>query len=221
MTEVLRMTHQRELILKELGNCHNHPTADELYERVKKELPRISLATVYRNLEILSENGMISKVEISGRQKRFDFHIRTAGRSYHMQCRGIEDINFDQKQLSSLEKKYSHGYTISGCRVEFFGVCPKCQAKNEKEQAEKGQDDCKSECSNDSCQKTRLSERQRIVLEVLAASDEICANKDIAAAASLEPKQVSNQLTTLKKKGFITSPARWKYEITEAGKAAL
>ncbi|MCI5132654.1 MAG: transcriptional repressor, partial [Candidatus Electrothrix sp. EH2] len=71
MKDILRMTHQRELILEELGNCHNHPTADALYERIKKKLPRISLATVYRNLEILSEAGMIRKLEISGRQKRF------------------------------------------------------------------------------------------------------------------------------------------------------
>ena len=49
-----------------------HLTADELYERVKKSMPRISLATVYRNLETLSETGVIAKLEISGRQKRFD-----------------------------------------------------------------------------------------------------------------------------------------------------
>ena len=51
----MRMTSQREIILKELQDSHQHLTADELYERVKKIMPRISLATVYRNLETLSD----------------------------------------------------------------------------------------------------------------------------------------------------------------------
>ena len=54
MHRTLRMTHQREVVLHELRRCQNHPTADELYGRIKKKLPRISLATVYRNLEILA-----------------------------------------------------------------------------------------------------------------------------------------------------------------------
>lgn len=219
MKDILRMTHQRELILEELGKCHNHPTADALYERIKKKLPRISLATVYRNLEILSEAGMIRKLEISGRQKRFDKEIEQHDHVFCVQCRRVDDIKFDQSRLISLEEGDSQGYRISGCRVEFFGVCPKCQAKNKKKQAAK--EGCDSSCATGSCKKNVLSDRQREVLEALANSDEVCANKDIAAVTSLEPKQISCQLTALKKKGFVTSPVRCKYEITEAGKAAL
>ena len=219
MKDILRMTHQRELILEELGNCHNHPTADALYERIKKKLPRISLATVYRNLEILSEAGMIRKLEISGRQKRFDKEIEQHDHIFCVLCRRVDDIKFDQSRLVSLKEEDSQGYKISGCRVEFFGVCPKCQAKNKKKLANKGE--CKKECAKDLCKKSGLSDKQREVLEVLAKSDEVCANKDIAEATSMDPKQISCQLTALKKKGFVTSPVRCKYEITEAGKAAL
>jgi Fe2+ or Zn2+ uptake regulation protein len=219
MKDILRMTHQRELILEELGNCHNHPTADALYERIKKKLPRISLATVYRNLEILSEAGMIRKLEISGRQKRFDKEIEQHDHIFCVQCRRVDDIKFDQRRLITLKEEESQGYKISGCRVEFFGVCPKCQAKNKKKQANKG--DCEGGCGKSSCKKAGLSDKQREVLEALAKSDEVCANKDIAAATSMDPKQISCQLTALKKKGFVTSPVRCKYEITEAGKAAL
>ncbi|MCI5140944.1 MAG: ArsR family transcriptional regulator [Candidatus Electrothrix sp. ATG1] len=218
MKDILRMTHQRELILEELGNCHNHPTADALYERIKKKLPRISLATVYRNLEILSEAGMIRKLEISGRQKRFDKEIEQHDHVFCVQCRRVDDIKFDQNRLLSLDKEHSQGYEISGCRVEFFGLCPQCQAKR-KRQAEKEESD--QGCKKSFCKKNRLSDRQREVLEALAQSDSVCANKDIAAVTSLEPKQISCQLTALKKKGFVTSPVRCKYEVTEAGKAAL
>ena len=219
MKDILRMTHQRELILEELGNCHNHPTADALYERIKKKLPRISLATVYRNLEILSEAGMIRKLEISGRQKRFDKEIEQHDHVFCVQCRRVDDLKFDQSRLLSLDKEHSQGYKISGCRVEFFGICPKCQAKNKKKQEAKGNRDMG--CKKKSCKKNGLSGKQREVLEVLAKSDDVCANKDIAAVTSLEPKQISCQLTALKKKGFVTSPVRCKYEITEAGQAAL
>ncbi len=221
MKDILRMTHQRELILEELGICHSHPTADALYERIKKKLPRISLATVYRNLEILSEAGMIRKLEISGRQKRFDKKIEQHDHVFCVQCRRVDDIKFDQSRLVSLEEEQSQGYKISGCRVEFFGLCPKCQVKNNKKKANKGKEDCNEGCSKRSCRKSALSERQREVLEVLAKSDDVCSNKDIAAQTTLEPKQISCQLTALKKKGLVTSPVRCKYEITETGQAAL
>ena len=58
-----RMTRQRGIILEELRKINTHPSADEIYERVRKHLPRISLGTVYRNLEILSELGEIQKLE--------------------------------------------------------------------------------------------------------------------------------------------------------------
>ncbi len=219
MKDILRMTHQRELILEELGNCHNHPTADALYERIKKKLPRISLATVYRNLEILSEAGMIRKLEISGRQKRFDKEIDQHDHIFCVQCRRVDDIKLDQTRLISLEEGQNQGYKISGCRVEFYGICPKCQAKNKKKQIRK--ESCNEGCTKNSCKKNELSGRQREVLEVLAKSDDVCANKDIAAVTSLDPKQISCQLTALKKKGFVTSPVRCKYEITENGKLAL
>ncbi|MCI5222178.1 MAG: Fur family transcriptional regulator [Candidatus Electrothrix sp. AR4] len=219
MKDILRMTHQRELILEELGRCHSHPTADALYERIKKKLPRISLATVYRNLEILSEAGMIKKLEISGRQKRFDRELEQHDHIFCVQCRRVDDIKFNQGRLVSLDAEHNQGYKISGCRVEFFGICPKCQTKNENKN--RSQVEQQKESKNNSCTRDELSVRQREVLEVLAKCNNVCANKDIAAVTSLEPKQISCQLTALKKKGFIISPIRCKYEITDAGKDAL
>ncbi|XOF32683.1 MAG: transcriptional repressor [Candidatus Electrothrix sp. YB6] len=219
MRDILRMTHQRELILEELGRCHNHPTADALYERIKKKLPRISLATVYRNLEILSEAGMIRKLEISGRQKRFDRELEQHDHIFCVQCRRVDDIKFNRGRMLSLDAEQSHGYAISGCRVEFYGICPKCQRKNKKKEQNRKTGRCRG--TKKSCRKNGLNDRQRQVLEVVAESDDVCENRDIAAATAMDPKQISCQLTALKKKGFITSPIRCKYEITEAGKEIL
>ncbi len=71
------------------------------------------------------------------------------------------------------------------------------------------------------CKPKGLSDNQRQVLEALSNTSEPCGSKDIAAATTLEAKQVSCQITALKKTGFVESPVRCKYEITSEGKEAL
>ena len=124
----LRMTNQREMILRELKKSKGHLTADELYERVKKFMPRISLATVYRNLEIISDVNMIRKLEISGRQKRFDSELIDHDHIYCVECHRIENLEISANQVE-LPVEDAHGYTITGRRLEVTGVCPRCQKK--------------------------------------------------------------------------------------------
>ncbi len=125
----MRMTHQREIILQELKMAKDHPTADELFQRVRKHLPKISLGTVYRNLEILAEAQTIQKIEVGGRQKRFDgnpmphYHVRC------VQCGRVDDVPVGRiKALDSMALK-PHGYKILDHHLEFTGICPACQEK--------------------------------------------------------------------------------------------
>ena len=69
------MTKQRKVILEELRKQHTHPSADEVYRMVRHRLPRISLGTVYRNLEVLVQMGEIQKLELSGSLKRTSITI--------------------------------------------------------------------------------------------------------------------------------------------------
>jgi len=123
----MRMTNQREIILKELRDSRQHLTADQLYERVKKSMPRISLATVYRNLETLSEAGIIGKLEISGRQKRFDYEITPHHHIYCLQCQRVDNIKFEQELVDQGAMASTKGYRITGYRVEFVGICSSCR----------------------------------------------------------------------------------------------
>lgn len=123
---LLRMTRQRQVILQELRKVMTHPSADEVYEMVRRLIPRISLGTVYRNLEILSELGEIQKIEICGKLKRFDGNTKD---HYHLRCLNChriddvpEHIHFDFN--SSLNSQT--GYAITGHRLEFMGLCPEC-----------------------------------------------------------------------------------------------
>ncbi len=123
------MTHQRQVILEEVEKVNCHPTADEIYEMVRKRLPRISLGTVYRNLDILSESGLIQKIAPVSNQMRFDGDTRT---HYHMRCIDcgkVEDAPIDP--LENLEHALHDlsDYSVIGHRLEFIGRCSQCREK--------------------------------------------------------------------------------------------
>lgn len=133
----LRMTNQREIILRELMHNKGHLTADELYDIVKKIMPRISLATVYRNLEILSEAGMIGKLEISGRQKRFDYDATDHDHIYCAVCQRVDNLKIERESLKTEELGGVSGYSVTGYRVEIIGICPSCQQKEKNKETDK------------------------------------------------------------------------------------
>ncbi len=123
----LRMTNQREIILRELKKSGKHLSADELYERVKRTMPRISLATVYRILEKLSEAGIISKLEVGGRQKRFDTDVTDHDHIHCVRCQRVDNLHISKEKILPLQSVA--GYTITGYKMEFVGLCEKCQKK--------------------------------------------------------------------------------------------
>lgn len=125
----LRMTNQREMILRELVKNKQHLTADELYDIVKKTMPRISLATVYRNLEILSEAGIIGKLEISGRQKRFDYDPEDHDHIYCAVCHRVDNLNLERSGGAAKKMAEVEGYSVTGYRLEIIGICESCQRK--------------------------------------------------------------------------------------------
>ncbi len=123
------MTAQRRVILEELKKVTSHPTADELYRMVKKRLPRVSLGTIYRNLEILAESGLIQKIEVPGTTRRFD---GTADDHLHLRCTScgaVRDIELgDTVTLPGVPRDVD-GCRVTGCRLDLTGLCPQCLDK--------------------------------------------------------------------------------------------
>jgi len=130
-----RMTEQRRIIFDELQKTFEHPSASDIYEKVKQRLPHISLGTVYRNLEILSSRGIIRKLEMASGQRRFDARVHA---HYHIRCIScgrVEDIPSDARMsfgsvLASVETV--SGYDEVGCMADFHGICPKCAGNKNK-----------------------------------------------------------------------------------------
>ena len=123
----LRVTRQRQVLLDELCQVRTHPTADELYQMARKRLPRISLGTVYRNLELMAENGMIQKLEVGGTQKRFDgnaephYHVRC------LKCGRVDDLEMALSEDVEALARQQTGYSILRHSLEFSGFCPACR----------------------------------------------------------------------------------------------
>ena len=128
----MRLTTQRQIILEELGKVTSHPTANEVYDMVRKRLPRIGLGTVYRNLELMADSGIILKLEVGGTQKRFDATIEP---HYHIRCTScgkVDDIAMEVQGQINLAAEKASNYIILGHHVEFSGICGEC-AREKKE----------------------------------------------------------------------------------------
>ncbi len=127
----MRYSKQRQLILETLMNLPIHPTAEQLYEKVKDEMPSISLGTVYRNLSLLVEQHQIRRFESPG-----EVSVRYDGRNddhSHLVCnvcKRVYDINIDS--FKDLDDTLT---TLTGFKVEehdivLKGICKECQKKS-------------------------------------------------------------------------------------------
>ena len=103
----MKYSRQRELILETVQRSDDHPTADTIYTRVRAQDPKVSLGTVYRNLNLLCENGQLLKVPIPGASDRFD---HTLGDHAHAYCEVC-------------------GFQVHQMNLVLEGVCPECQKK--------------------------------------------------------------------------------------------
>jgi len=117
---------QRSLVLKELEKCETHPTAEELYAILKPDHPELSLATVYRNLNQLAENGMAQKINISRGADRFDAVTEP---HHHMVCERCGAIvNIPREYTGSFNSSvlWRTGCLINSYDIIFCGLCPDC-----------------------------------------------------------------------------------------------
>ena len=120
---IRRNTIQRSSVLEAVNKLHCHATADEIYNEIVKEHPTISRATVYRNLNLLSEMGEIRRLEMPGSADRFD-HI--SSNHCHVKCEVCGRVfDVDMDFVTGLENgiRDPHGFHFTGYDILFHGVC--------------------------------------------------------------------------------------------------
>lgn len=124
-----KFSKQRKRILEVLQSTGTHPTAAWIYDELRSEFPDLSMGTVYRNLNILIDQGIIKKIDFGSTFDRFDantsehyhFICEKCGAIYDLEMPIIYKLNDDVKDETNFEV-HSH-------RIEFYGICDKCRAK--------------------------------------------------------------------------------------------
>ena len=127
--QLLKRSRQKVAILRVLRNTKSHPTATWIYDEVRKEIPSISLATVYRNLRLLQTRGEISGLDIAGDCKRFESNTHHHYHGKCDRCGQIFDIDESAGKRLELEIMQKTDFTISEYRLEFRGLCRNCREK--------------------------------------------------------------------------------------------
>jgi Fur family peroxide stress response transcriptional regulator len=126
-----RRSKQRERILQALQATDSHPTAEWIYQKLKPEIPNLSLGTVYRNLAILQEQGFVQKMPL-GTTDRFEGNITP---HYHLvceRCGRVADIEIPMYAEINEKASTMSSFKINRHRIDFFGICEKCQNKTKK-----------------------------------------------------------------------------------------
>lgn len=121
-------TKQRGMVYEELKSRYDHPTPEELYYSIKPKYPKISIATVYRNLRILAEDGKVIEIKSDKNILRYDAKVEP---HYHFKCSNCGAVlDLDIPYKSELDEELSKkGYKVDYHSTIFYGLCPNCANK--------------------------------------------------------------------------------------------
>src|SRR5699024_821003 len=125
----VRITPQRHAIIEFLIKTETHPTADEIYQELVTDFPNMSVATVYNNLRLLTRMNLVNELKYFDTSSRFDFN---SNRHYHAICSICGKVtDFQYPGLDDVEIVASNltGYDVDTHRLEIYGICPTCQAR--------------------------------------------------------------------------------------------
>nr|WP_286171960.1 MULTISPECIES: peroxide-responsive transcriptional repressor PerR [Gracilibacillus] len=128
----VRITPQRHAVLEYLLNADTHPTADEIYKALEGKFPNMSVATVYNNLRVFREIGLVRELTYGDSSSRFDcdtsdhYHIicETCGKIVDFQYPSLDEVEALAEQIT--------GFEVTHHRMEVYGVCHACKKENNK-----------------------------------------------------------------------------------------
>ena len=119
----VKLTDQRRIIAKIMSESTDHPDVDELYNRVSKIDPKISIATVYRTVKLFEESGILTKHEFKGGKARYE-ELNEGHHDHLIDVKSGEIIEFVDEEIEKLQKKVAekYGYELVDHKLELYGV---------------------------------------------------------------------------------------------------
>jgi len=130
MNGLKKFSRKREAVLEKIRETTSHPTAEWIYEEVKKEIPDLSLGTVYRNLAVFKDEGLIISVGVVEGQERFDANTKEHTHFVCLGCGDVLDIDADIAPAFNQAVEELNGLDIMYRQLTFYGKCEKCSDKS-------------------------------------------------------------------------------------------
>ena len=126
----VRMTNQRRVIIEILRSTKEHPTAEWVFERARRQLPNVSLGTIYSNLRILVEQGVARELFLGEARCHYDANVEDHPHFVCVQCQRVIDLDISLAStvIADIE---SYGHRVTSENLQFFGVCSQCVQSEE------------------------------------------------------------------------------------------
>lgn len=126
----IAVTHQRQVLYEVMQGMDGHPSPEEIYAEVKQQVPSISLATVYKNIHLFVESGVLREVSLHHGSQRVEMNVEEHHHLVCSKCKSISDI--DEKTLGALprKRKLAGGFLVERYAVDVIGLCANCQTQN-------------------------------------------------------------------------------------------
>ena len=125
-------THQREVIFKAVVAAPGHYSPEQIHAVVKRRIPSVSLATIYNNLRLFVENGLLREVTPHAPSLRVDGNLETHHHLVCTRCKSVQDITGDFVDFKRLARQAPGGFDLTQPLIEVFGLCRRCSAKSVK-----------------------------------------------------------------------------------------
>jgi Fur family transcriptional regulator, peroxide stress response regulator len=123
----IAVTHQRQVLYEVMKRMHDHPIPEEVYAQVKKRVPAISLATIYKNIHLFVESGVFREVSMHHGSLRVEMNDESHHHMVCSKCKAITDIGEKELGLVSKQDRLPGGFLVERYAVDVIDICAKCQ----------------------------------------------------------------------------------------------
>ena len=126
-------THQRKVIFEAVVAAPGHYSPEQIYAVVRRRIPSVSLATIYKNLRLFVDTGLLREVSPHATTLRVDGNLESHHHLVCIRCKSVQDVAGDFVDFKRLARQVPGGFDLKQPLVEVFGLCPRCSTKNLKD----------------------------------------------------------------------------------------
>jgi len=124
----LRATGQRLAIMQTLLETRSHPSAEDIYQKLKRSHPTLSLSTVYKTLQVMADMGALLTIEAGAGSQRFDVFTHPHHHAICTQCGKVFDVDFNRFPVDMDKRDVLDGFEVQGVKITFSGSCQVCKS---------------------------------------------------------------------------------------------